>query len=121
MTSVQRACDHPPVPRWNLPLTKAFGRAITPDKPTTANTTTLIGDLFVQVSRAFKRGVTGPEAFTLLMRLLTKHFDRADTGEGPTKLYNLECTLGRLFAISVGSFPCQCRQLRGASAFCPLG
>ena len=34
------------VPGWDLPLKKAFMRAITPNKPTTANTTTLIDDFF---------------------------------------------------------------------------
>ena len=30
---------------------------------------------------------SGPEAFTLLLRLLVTHFDRVDTGEGYTKLH----------------------------------
>ena len=76
------------VPSWDRPLKKAFMRAITPDKPTTANTTTLIDDFFAQVSRAVKGRATGPEAFTLLLHLLTTHFDRVDTGEGYTKLHN---------------------------------
>ena len=33
------------------------------------------------------RRTSGPEAFTLLLRLLVTHFDRVDTGEGYTKLY----------------------------------
>ena len=33
------------VPGWDLPLKKTFVRAIAPDKPTTANTTTLIDDV----------------------------------------------------------------------------
>ena len=32
-------------------------------------------------------GAAGPEAFTLLLRLLMTHFDRVDTGEGYTKLH----------------------------------
>ena len=34
------------VPGWDLPLHKAFMRAITPDKPSTADMTTLIDDFF---------------------------------------------------------------------------
>ena len=57
-------------------------RAKTPDKPSTADMTTLIDELFGQVSRALKEGASGPEAVTLLLRLLTTNFDRVDTGEG---------------------------------------
>ena len=70
------------VPGWIHPLRLAFNRAITPDRPTTARMTTLIEDFFGQVSRALGGGVSGPEAITLLLRLLVTHFDRIDTGEG---------------------------------------
>ena len=39
------------IPGWELPLHKAFICAITPDKPSTADKTTLIGESFRQVSR----------------------------------------------------------------------
>ena len=39
------------------------------------------------MSRALNRGASGPEALTLLLRLLVAHFDRVDTGEGYTKLH----------------------------------
>ena len=39
------------VPGWDLPLHKAFICAITPDKPSTADKTTLIDESFRQVSR----------------------------------------------------------------------
>ena len=39
------------------------------------------------MSRAMAGGASGPEVFTLLLRLLMKHFDRVDTGEGYTKLH----------------------------------
>ena len=39
------------VPGWDLPLHKAFMRAITPDKPSTAYMITLIDEFFWQVSR----------------------------------------------------------------------
>ena len=32
-------------------------------------------------------GASGPEAFTLLLRLLVTHFDRVDTGEDYTNLH----------------------------------
>ena len=74
------------VPGWNLPLHKAFMRAISPDKPSTADITTLIDEFFRQVSRDVGEGASGPEAFTLLLRRLMTHFDRVDTGEGYTCL-----------------------------------
>ena len=49
--------------------------------------TTLIDDFFKQVSRAIDGGTSGPETFTLLLRLLETHFDRVDTGGGYTKLH----------------------------------
>ena len=69
---------------WDLPLHKLFMRAITPDKPSTADMTTLIviDECFGQASRDIKEGASGPEAFTLLLRRLMTHFDRVDTGEG---------------------------------------
>ena len=76
------------VPGWIHPLRLAFNRAITSDRPTTARMTTLIDDFFGQVSRALGGGTSGPEAFTLLLRLLVMHFDRVDTGEGCTKLHH---------------------------------
>ena len=48
---------------------------------------------FGQVSRAAKEGASGPEAFTLLLDLLTTHFDRVHTREGYTRLHNFgACT-----------------------------
>ena len=85
------------VPGWGLPLHKAFMRAITPDKPTTTDMTTLIDEFFGQVSRALMEGAPGPDAFTLRPRLLTTHFDRVDSGEGCTKLYNFGVCTGTPF------------------------
>ena len=73
------------VPGWDLPLHKAFMRAITPDKPSTADMTTLIDEVFRQVSRYVEEGASGPEAFNLLLRRLMAYFDRVDTGEGYTR------------------------------------
>lgn len=61
-------------------------RKITPDKPSTAKTATLIDDSFAQVARALKVGVTGPAAFKILRRLLNSNYDSVDTGEGYTEL-----------------------------------
>ena len=52
---------------WDLPLHKAFTRAITPDKPSTADMTTLIDECFRQVSRDGEEGASGPEAFNLCL------------------------------------------------------
>ena len=67
-------------------------RAITPDKPSTVDMTTLIDDFFRQVSRDVEEGASGPEAFNLLLRRLMTHFDHV-----------LACARGRLFAMLAGS------------------
>ena len=85
------------VPGWNLPLHKAFMRAISPDKPSTADMTTLIDEFFRQVSRDVEEGASGPEAFTLLLRRLMTRFDRIDTGEGYTRLHNFGVCTGTPF------------------------
>ena len=64
------------VPGWIHPLRLACDRAITPARPTTVRMTTLIDDFVGQVSRALNGGASGPEASTLLLRLLVTHFDR---------------------------------------------
>ena len=50
------------VPGWDLPPHKAFMRAITPDKPSTADMTTLIEEGFRQESRDVDEGASGQEA-----------------------------------------------------------
>ena len=70
---------------WEFPRQRSFERAITPAKPTTAFLTTLVDDCFGQVSRALEDGATGPEAFTLLLRLPSGHFVHADSGAGCEK------------------------------------
>lgn len=45
----------------------------------TTHMTTFIDELFGQVSQVMEEGVSGPEAFTLLLRLLVTHFDRLET------------------------------------------
>ena len=92
--------------RLELPLHKAFMRAISPDKPSTADMTTLIDEFFRQVSRDVEEGASGPEAFTLLLRRLMTHFDRIDTGRAIQGCLVLACARGRLFAILTGSFAC---------------
>ena len=41
--------------------------------------------------------MSGPEAFILLLRLLTTHFDRVDTGESYTRLHNFGACTGTPF------------------------
>ena len=64
-------------------------RAITPDRPSIADITTLIDECSGQVSRDVEEGASGPEAFTLLLRGLMTHVDHVDTGDGYTLLYIL--------------------------------
>ena len=85
------------VPGWERPLQRAFERAITPDKPTTAHFTTLVLDFFHQVGRSLKNGATGPEAFAVLLRMLSTQFDSADTGESYTKLHTFGVPNGTPF------------------------
>ena len=59
---------------WDHLLLKAFTRAVMPEKPTTAHMMTLFDYCCGQVSRAMVGGASGPKAFTLLLRLLTKYF-----------------------------------------------
>ena len=59
---------------------------------------------FGHVSKALEAGASGPEAFTLLLRLLTTHFDRDDTGEGYTKLHNFGVFAGRLVCDFIREF-----------------
>ena len=66
-------------------------------------------------------GASGPEDFTLVLRLLMTHFDGVDTEEGYNKSQLLECATACLFLISVGSFAYLCRPLRGVSVFCLRG
>ena len=79
-------------------------RAITPDKPSTADMTTMIEECFGQVSRPLSEGASGPEAFTLLLRLLTTHLDRVDTGEGYTRLHNFGVCTGTPFSHFIREF-----------------
>ena len=46
---------------------------------------TLMHVSWEQVSRALAEGASGPESFTLLLRLVMAHFDRVDTQEVYTK------------------------------------
>ena len=85
------------VPGWELPLRKALMRAITPDKPSTADMTTLIDESFRQVSRDVEEGASGPDAFNLMLRRLITHFDRVDTGEGYSRLDSLGLCTGTPF------------------------
>ena len=63
---------------WERPLHKAFVRAIPLDKPSTPILTTVIDDIFGQVTRALDRKETGPAAFELLLQLLSRQFDHGD-------------------------------------------
>ena len=71
-------------PRMGVhPDRRSFERAITPGKPTTAYPCCLLMDeRFGQVSRALEDGATGLEAFTVLLPVLSGHFDRVDSGAG---------------------------------------
>ena len=50
------------------------------------------------MSRTIAGGASGPEAFTLLLRLLMTHFDGVDTEEGYTKLHTFRMCNGLPFS-----------------------
>ena len=50
------------------------------------------------MSRALDRGASGPEAFTLLLRLFVTHFDWVNTKEGYTKLHTFGVYNGKPFS-----------------------
>ena len=75
--------------------------AITPDKHSTADMTTMIDDYFRQMSRDVEEGASGSGVFTLLLRLLMTHFNRVDTGEGYTRPHGFGvCTVTRFCDLS---------------------
>ena len=59
--------------------------------------TTLIDELFRQVSRDVEEGASGREALNLLLRRLMTHFDRVDTGEGYTRHHSFGVCTGTPF------------------------
>ena len=79
------------VPVWTHPLKLILNRDIAPDRPTTTRITTLIDVSFGQVSRGMDDGASEPKAFTLLLRLFLRHFDRVDTRKGYTMLLAIAC------------------------------
>ena len=60
---------------------------------------------------------SGPETFTLPLRLLVTHSDRVDNGGGFTKLHIFSICNGTPFADFSRSFAYLCRPLRGVSVF----
>ena len=56
------------------------------------------------MSRAMAEGTSGPEAFTLLLRLLITHFEWVDTEEGYTKLQTFGMCNGMPFSDFSGEF-----------------
>ena len=96
------------VPGWEYPIRRSFERAITLNKPTSSPLTTLMDEVFEQVSRALRDGATGPEAFALLLRLLSGHFDRVDSGAGYKKLHTFGVPNGTTFFLFLSRTSCRC-------------
>ena len=96
-------------------------RPITPDKPSTADMTTLIDEFFQQVSRGVEEGASGPEAFNLLLHRLMTHFDRVDTGEDCTRLHSIGVCTGTPFCDFSREFRVLVSAVTGASALWLLG
>ena len=74
-----------------------------------------------EVSGAMAEGASGPEVFTLLLRLLMSHFEGLDTEESYTELHTFGMCNGMPFSDYLGSFAYVCRPLRGVSVFCLRG
>ena len=67
-------------------------------------------DVFGKASRALEDGATRPEACTLLLRLLSSHFGRTDSGAGYKKLHTFGvpsetpfCEFSREFRVVVSA------------------
>ena len=97
---------------WKYPLQKSFACAITPDKPTTSTLSIMMDGFFKQVSRVLAGGATGPEALTLLLMLLSNHFDRTDGGLATVRCIILACLTGAPFSNLAGSFEMWCQHRR---------
>ena len=89
---------------WERPLQKRILSAISPDKPTTSDLVLSISDYFQQVKRRLDDGATGPEAFTLLLRLLSEQFDVGDRQESFLRLQQFGVSNGTLFADYLRAF-----------------
>ena len=77
------------VPGWELLLRKCVQRAITPDKPSTFDLTQHLRQLFSrQVKRSLLKGASGPDAFKLLLCLISSHFDHGDQNAAMAKLHS---------------------------------
>ena len=78
-------------------------------------------ELFGQVARALRDGAPEPEAFALLLRLLSGHFDRVDLGAGYKTLYAFVCRTGPLLAKLVQNVAWLSRQRQAPSVLLPQG
>ena len=59
------------------PLLKLVRKAITPDRPSSADLTRVLDEFFAQVKENLNAGVSGPETFRRLLRLISSHFTTA--------------------------------------------
>ena len=82
---------------WERPPCKAFGRAISPDRPSTL-TLTIIDDSFGQVSRALGRGDSGPAYFDVVVQVLSRQFDHGGVASALSKLQNVGVLNGSSYA-----------------------
>lgn len=60
------------------PLCKCFHKAIAPNKNDYLSLIILADNFFDQVDEKIAAGTNGPDAFQLLLRLLSGHFDQGD-------------------------------------------
>ena len=70
-----------------------------------------------EVPRAIPGGASGPEAFTLLLRLSRSTSTWSTRGRATLSCIFLECVTARHFLIPVGCFAYLCRPLWGVSMF----
>ena len=87
---------------WEGPLLKLVRKAITPDRPSSADLMRVFDEFFVQVDEDLKTGVSGPETFRRPLRRISSHFDHGDRNASCNRLQNFGVSNGNPFSAFSG-------------------
>ena len=93
------------ITEWERTLHRAVGRAIKNDKPSGPALNTVTDDIFVHVSRAIKRGDSGPAGFDFLLQVLSRQFDNGDATCALSELPSFGVHSGTPYADYYRTFP----------------
>ena len=86
------------------PLLKLVRKAITPDRPSSADLTRVLDEFFAHVKENLNAGVSGPETFRRLLRLISSHFGHGDGNASFNRLDNFEVANGIPFSVFLRAF-----------------